>query len=406
MSERTTREYAERLDAADPLRELRDRFAVGADPVAYFDGNSLGRPPKATLDRLSAVLGEEWPGRLIRGWSDSWMELPTSVGDRLGKAVLGAAPGQTVVADSTSVNLFKVLHAACGLRPDRRELVIDDANFPTDRYLVEAVAAQRGLSVRWLQLKSPGAVTAEQLAAAIGPATAAVVLSHVDYRSAAIVDLAAFTRQIHDAGALAVWDLCHSAGAVPIGLDAAEADFAVGCTYKYLNAGPGAPAFLYVADRHLSEVAQPIAGWIGAQDVFAMGPTYVPAAGIRRMLSGTPNVLGLVAADEGARLVGEAGLGRIRAKGLALTDFVTDLVDAWLTPVGVELVSPRDAAVRGSHVTVRHPDAATLTDRLIERGVIPDLRQPDLIRIGLSPLTTAYVEAWDGLDTLRGIIAR
>jgi kynureninase len=404
MGETPDREQMQRLDEADPLREFRDRFAIGPDPIAYLDGNSLGRPPKATLDRLHEVLDEEWTGRLIRGWTEGWTDLPAAVGDRLGATVLGAESGQVVVADSTSVNLFKLLHAAAGLRPDRSEIVIDDANFPTDRYLVTAVAEQRGLTVRWVTPDASG-LTAETIEPVLSSETVAVVGCQADYRTGALADIAGLTELVHDAGALAVWDLCHSAGIVPIGLDAVGADFAVGCTYKYLNAGPGAPAFIYVAARHLPEVRQPIEGWFGAEDVFAMGPTYEPATGIRRMLSGTPNVPGLVAVDEGVRLIGEAGLDRIRAKSIALTDLVTDLADIWLTPAGAEVVSPRESARRGSHVTVRHPEARSLTDRLIKQGVIPDFRNPDLIRLGLSPLTTSYVEAWDGLDMLRGIIA-
>ena len=404
MGETPKREEMLGLDAADPLGEFRDRFAIGPDPIAYLDGNSLGRPPKATLERLRAMLDEEWAGRLIRGWTEGWADLPTAVGDRLGSTVLGADSGQVVVADSTSVNLFKLLHAAAALRPDRTEIVIDDANFPTDRYLVTAVAEQRGLTVRWVR---PGAygVTAETIEPVLSSRTAIVVACQADYRTGALADLAGLTELVHDAGALTVWDLCHSAGIVPVGLDAAQVDFAVGCTYKYLNAGPGAPAFLYVAARHLADVRQPIEGWFGAEDVFAMGPRYEPATSIRRMLSGTPNVPGLIAVDEGVRLVGEAGLDRIRAKSIALTDLVTRLADDWLTPAGAEVVSPRESAQRGSHVTVRHPEARSLTDRLIKQGVIPDLRNPDLIRLGLSPLTTSYVEAWDGLDMLRGIIA-
>jgi kynureninase len=404
MGEAPDRDEMLRLDKADPLREFRDRFAIRPDPLTYFDGNSLGRPPKATLERLRRVLEEEWADRLIRAWTDGWMDLPTEVGDRLGATVIGAAAGQTVVADSTSVNLFKVLHAAAALRPDRTEIVIDDANFPTDRYLVSAVAEQRGLTVRWITPPSFG-VTADSLEPVLSPDTAMVVVCHSDYRTAALADVVGITGLVHDAGALAVWDLCHSAGVAPVELDAAHADFAVGCTYKYLNAGPGAPAFLYVAARHLTSVRQPIEGWFGAEDVFAMGPTYVPATSMRRMLSGTPNVLGLVAVDEGIRLVAEAGLDRIRAKGMALTSLVTTLVDAWLDPLGAQIASPREPETRGSHVTVRHPEARAITDRLIASGVIPDFRNPDLIRLGLSPLTTSYAEAWDGLHTLRGIIA-
>jgi kynureninase len=405
MGEAPDRVEMLRLDKADPLREFRDRFAIGPDPLTYFDGNSLGRPPKATLERLRMVLEDEWADRLIRAWTDGWMDLPTEVGDRLGATVIGAASGQTVVADSTSVNLFKVLHAAATLRPDRTEIVIDDANFPTDRYLVAAVAEQRGLTVRWLTPGPSLGVTAESLEPLLSPDTAMVVVCHADYRTAALADVGGITRLVHDAGALAVWDLCHSAGVAPVELDAAGADFAVGCTYKYLNAGPGAPAFLYVAARHLASVRQPIEGWFGAEDVFAMGPTYEPARSMRRMLSGTPNVLGLVAVDEGVRLIAEAGLDRIRAKGMALTSLVTDLADAWLVPLGAEVASPREPGRRGCHVTVRHADARVITDRLVAGGVIPDFRNPDLIRLGLSPLTTSYAEAWDGIHTLRGIIA-
>jgi kynureninase len=405
MTEAISYEAARKLDAADPLREFRDRFEIGQDPVAYLDGNSLGRPPKATLARIRQEVEERWAGRLIRGWPEHWMELPTRVGDLLGEAVLGAAQRQTVLADSTSVNLYKVLHAACALRPDRTEIVIDDTNFPTDRYIVEAVAAQRGLTVRWLVIESMSGVTAEQLAPLLGPETAVVVLCHVDYRSSAIADVAGLTARIHETGAVAVWDACHSAGVLPIDVDAAGVDFCVGCTYKFLNAGPGAPAFLYVAERHLADLRQPITGWIGAEDVFAMAPTYEPAKGIRRMLSGTPNVLGIAAVEEGVRLVAEAGLDRIRAKGAALTDMAVGLVDEWLAPAGVELLSPRDPARRGCHLIVRHPDAETVTERLIDKGVIPDYRNPRLIRLGLSPLTTSYAEAWSGLDVMRGIIA-
>jgi kynureninase len=404
MTRAMSRDSALALDAADPLREFRERFAIGPDPIAYLDGNSLGRPPKATLERIREEAEEWWAGRLIRGWSEHWMELPTRVGDLLGEVVLGAVPGQTVLADSTSVNLYKVLHAACGLRPDRTEIVIDKTNFPTDRYIVESVAAERGLTVRWIAIESMAGVTADLLAPVLGPQTAVVVLCHVDYRSSAVADLPGLTAMIHDAGALAVWDACHSAGALPIEVDAAGVDFAVGCTYKFLNAGPGAPAFLYVAERHAPDVWQPITGWIGAEDVFAMAPVYEPAVGVRRMLSGTPNVLGIAAVEEGVRLVAAAGLERIRAKGAALTELVIGLVDEWLAPAGVEMLSPRDASRRGCHVIVRHPDAAAITERLVEKGVIPDYRNPGLIRLGLSPLTTSYAEAWDGLDVLRGII--
>src|SRR5688572_28641281 len=302
------RNLAVELDAADPLASFRDRFLPGDDVVAYFDGNSLGRPPRATAERLASFVAEGWGGRLIRGWDEGWVELPVTVGDEIADVVLGAAPGQTVVADSTSVNLFKVLHAACDLRPDRDEIVVDTTNFPTDRYLVEGVAAQRGMTVRWLEPDLVEHVTTDGLAEVLGERTAVVSLSHVDYRSAAILDVPGITEQVHAAGGLVVWDLCHSAGVLPISLDADDVDFAVGCTYKYLNAGPGASAFLYVAERHLSDVTQPVPGWWSAADLFAMADTYTAAPGIRRMLSGTPNIMGILAAQEGVRLVDEAGI--------------------------------------------------------------------------------------------------
>ncbi|MET1037473.1 MAG: aminotransferase class V-fold PLP-dependent enzyme, partial [Aeromicrobium sp.] len=307
------------LDSADPLASFRDRFVIDDDLVAYLDGNSLGRLPIATLDRLTAFVRDEWGGRLIRGWEEGWVDLPVTVGDELGAALLGAAPGQTVVADSTSVCIFKLLHAAAGMRPGRDEIVIDATNFPTDRYLVESVAEARGLTIRWLEPDLVENVTVAVLSEALGDRTGVVLLSHVDYRSGTLLDLPVLTAAVHDAGAVVIWDVCHSAGVVPTALDAAGVDFAVGCTYKYVNAGPGAPAFVYVAARHLTEARQPIAGWWSAADLFAMGDVYEASATIRRMLSGTPSVAGLLAVQEGVRLIAEAGIDAIRAKSEALT---------------------------------------------------------------------------------------
>ena len=384
------------LDAADPLAGFRDRFAIDDDLVAYLDGNSLGRVPKATVTRLETFVREEWGSRLIRGWDDSWVELPVAVGDELGTALLGAAAGQTIIADSTSVNIYKLLHAAAGLRADRDEIVIDATNFPTDRYLVESVAAARGMTVRWLRPDLIDNATVDVLGEALSERTAVVVLSQVDYRSGTLVDLPAVTQLVHDAGAVVLWDLCHSAGVLPIGLDAAEADFAVGCTYKYLNGGPGSPAFMYVAQRHLADVTQPIAGWFSAADLFAMSDTYEASPTIRRMLSGTPAVAGIVAVQEGVRLIAEAGVEAIRAKSEALMAYAIELLD----DAGLEIATPRDPALRGSHVTVRHPDARGITDRMIERGVVPDFREPDLIRLGLSPLSTSFAEVAAGVGVL------
>ncbi|KHL15870.1 kynureninase [Mumia flava] len=399
-----TLDDARALDRDDSLGRFRDEFLIGDDPVAYLDGNSLGRPPLRTLARVEDLMRREWGGRLIRGWEDGWLELPEQVGDRLAAASLGAAPGQTVVAESTSVNIFKLLHAACDLRPGRDEIVATDTDFPTDRYLVESVAAARGMTVRWLSPDLVVGVEPEDVRAALSERTAFVLLSHVDYRSGALADLPTITALAHDAGALAVWDLCHSAGAVPLALDADGVDLAVGCTYKYLNGGPGAPAFLYVAERHIGAVRQPITGWWGVADRFAMGPTYEPAPSIRVMLSGTAYVPGLVAVDASAEVVAEAGLEAIRAKSVALTSLCVELADAWLEPHGFRVASPRDPARRGSHITVRGPGARAVADAMTQARVIPDYRNPDMIRLGLSPLTTSYAELWTALDVTRRIV--
>ncbi|MBC7596651.1 MAG: kynureninase [Kineosporiaceae bacterium] len=396
-----TQQDAIAFDAADPLAPFRERFVIGDEPIAYLDGNSLGRLPKATAARLRDFIDHEWGARLIRGWEEKWVELPTSVGDLLGRELLGAAAGQTVIADSTSVNLYKILHAAAGVRPDRKEIVVDDTNFPTDRYLVESVAAERGLTVRWISPELVENVTPALLDSVLGPQTAIVLLSQVDYRSGTLLDLAGLTAQIQAAGAVVIWDLSHSVGVLPIDLDAAGVDFAVGCTYKYVNAGPGAPAFLYVAERHLAQARQPITGWWSVADMFAMSGDYEPAASIRKMLSGTANVLGIVSVEEGVKLLAEAGIEAIRAKSIALTEFEISLVDQWSGSSAQTLVTPRDSSLRGGHVTVRTPQARAIADHLIANGIIPDFRNPDMIRLGLSPLTTSFAEVWAAYETAR-----
>ncbi|KAA1420598.1 kynureninase [Mumia zhuanghuii] len=392
------------LDRADPLAPFRSEFLMTDDPVAYLDGNSLGRPPLRTLERVEQTLRHAWGERLIRSWEEGWLDLPEQVGDRLATACLGAAAGQTVVAESTSVNIFKLLHAGCSLRPDRDEIVATDSDFPTDRYLVDSVAAARGLTVRWVRPDLVEGVTEAALREVLSERTALVLLSHVDYRSGAMLDVGAVTALVHEFDALAAWDLCHSAGVVPLALDADDVDLAVGCTYKYLNAGPGAPAFLYVAERHLGSVRQPITGWWSSADRFAMGPTYEPDPSIRAMLSGTAYVPGIVAVDASVSLVAEAGIEAIRAKAVALTDLCVELVDAWLAPYGFVVASPRDSARRGGHVTIQGPRAREVADAMYEAQVIPDFRNPDMIRLGLSPLTTSYAELWRALDVTRRIV--
>jgi kynureninase len=380
-------ESAAALDAADPLAGFRDRFVVAPDVAAYLDGNSLGRPLTASVERVGTFLREQWAGRLIRGWDEGWLDLPVRIGDELGRVALGAASGQTVIGDSTTVLLYKVIRAALELRPDRDEIVIDRDDFPTDRYLVESIAVERGLTVRWIE---EGDVTPGRVAEVVGPRTAVVVLSAIAYRSGFLADLPGITELVHGAGALVLWDLCHSAGVLPHSLDEWGVDFAVGCSYKYLNGGPGAPAFAYVREELQAEFRQPIAGWLGSATPFEMGQGYQPGPGMRRVLSGTPPVLGMVGLQDTIALVDEAGIEAIRAKSVALTEHAIGLADE-LLPDAV-LATPRDAARRGSHITLDHPAFEALMPRLWERGVIPDFRRPRGIRLGLSPLSTSFAE--------------
>jgi kynureninase len=390
------------LDGADPLAHLRARFIGAESDLVYFDGNSLGRPVAATVERLGDFIRDEWGGRLIRGWDEQWMQLPTTLGDDLARICLGAAAGQTAIGDSTTVWLYKLMRAAVDhavrTDPGRTEIVIDTDNFPTDRYVAEGIAAERGLTLRWIEVDTSEGVTADQLRAAVGERTALVVLCHVAYRSAWLADAPELTRIAHDAGALVLWDLCHSAGSVPIALDEWDADLAVGCSYKYLNGGPGSPAFGYVNARLQGELTQPIQGWMGHADPFLMGPGYAPAAGIRRFISGTPPILGMVAMQGMLELIDEAGMEAIRAKSVALTSYAVELADATLPEV--TLASPRDAAQRGGHVTLHHDRMREVTARLWKRDVIPDYRDPGGLRIGLSPLSTSFDEVERGMEAV------
>jgi kynureninase len=393
------------LDESDPLAAYRERFVGAEAPLVYFDGNSLGRPLTVTGPRLAAFVDEAWGGRLIRGWDEGWFDLPRTLGDRLGRACLGAAPGQVAIGDSTTVLLYKLMRAAVAARPDRTEIVLDRDQFPTDRYVADGVARESGLTLRWIEVDPAAGVTAAQLADVVGPETALVVLNHVAYRSAWLADAPELTRIAHDAGALVLWDLCHSAGVVDVRLDEWGVDLAVGCTYKYLNGGPGSPAFLYVAQRHQAELTQPIQGWMGADDPFLMGPSYVAATGIRRFLSGTPPIVGMLALQDMLELVEEAGIGAVRAKSEGLTAYALDVADELLAPLGVTVASPRAPRQRGGHVTLNHPLMREVTAALWERDVIPDYRDPHGLRIGLSPLSTSYVEVRAGLESVGEVLA-
>ena len=394
-------ERAAALDAADELAAFGDEFQRAPEVVAYLDGNSLGRPLHSTSARLAEFVEQEWGTRLIRSWDDRWMQLPTTLGDRIGAIALGAAPGQTVVADSTTVMIYKLIRSALEAAPGRTEIAIDSTNFPTDRFVIEGIVAERGASIRWIHADPVEGVTAADVAEVVGDTTALVVLSHVDYRSSAIADMAGITAIVQAAGALILWDLCHSAGVVPVELDACGVDFAVGCTYKYLNGGPGSPAFAYVSAALQASAIQPIWGWMGAADVFAMADSYTPAPSIRQFISGTPPIMGMLAMEGMLDLIEQAGIDRIRQKSLNLTEFFISAAEEVLAPWSPELLSPRDADRRGSHVTIGHPGFRDANAILWERGVIPDFRPPQGLRIGLSPLSTSFHEVAAGVLAIR-----
>jgi len=388
------------LDASDPLAGFRERFVIADPALLYLDGNSLGRLPVATRERVLAGL-DQWSREVVSGWHD-WIDLPLRAGDALG-ALLGAEPGEVIATDSVTVNLYKLVCAALDARHGGA-LVTDRGNFPTDRYVLEGIAAARGLELRIFDSDELDGPVAADLGG-LGEGDV-VVLSHVAYRSGALADMAGLTAAARERGATLIWDLSHSAGAVPVDLRAAGAELAVGCTYKYLNAGPGAPGYLYVASELQGALRSPIQGWFGQSDQFAMERDYDPVPGIARFLAGTPPILQLAAVEEGAKLTAEAGLAAIRAKSVALTELIVALHDEWLEPLGFELGSPRDPAVRGSHVSVDHPRAWTFTRALIEAGVTPDFRGPDSIRLGVAPLYTSHAEVYDALEALRAIAAR
>jgi kynureninase len=396
------------LDAADPLARYRERFVVDDPSLVYLDGNSLGRLSLDARDAVTATVAA-WGGELIRAW-DHWLDLPERIGDRIAEVCLGARSGEVVVADSTTVNFYRLAVAALDARPGRRVIVTDLANFPTDRYVLEGIAAARDAEIQWIVTDPVEGVRPADVVAALRtrPAgdVALVTLSAVDYRSAAIAEVGAITALAHEVGALALWDLSHAVGSVPLDLERDGVDLAVGCTYKYLNGGPGSPAFLYVRRDLQDALRNPIQGWFGQRDQFAMGAAYDPAPGIRRWLVGTPPIVALAGVAAGVELVAEAGIAVIRAKATALSALAVNLFDAWLAPCGFTLGSPRDAARRGAHVTIRRADAQALARALIGHGVVPDFRAPDGIRLGLSPLTTRFADVERGLDRLRQLASR
>jgi kynureninase len=376
---------------------MRDKFFLPRG-IIYLDGNSLGALPRVTRRRLNEVIQQEWGERLIRSWNESgWIEAPQRVGDKIAR-LIGAQPGEVIVTDSTSINLFKTLAAALALRPDRRVILSTLDNFPTDLYMAQGLIQQLG-GRHTLRL-----VARDELVEHLTDEVATLMVTHVNYQSGRILDMPGLTRRAHEQGALALWDLSHSAGALPVDLDAADADFAVGCGYKYLNGGPGATAFLYVARRHQASFSQPLAGWMGHAQPFAFVPNYAPAEGVARYLSGTPAILSLAALECGVDLLLEADLSRIRAKSLALTTLFIELVESRLRRFGLELATPRDTVIRGSQVSFHHPEGYAMMQALIRDGVIGDFRAPDIMRFGFTPLYLRYVDVWDAVTRLRRIL--
>jgi kynureninase len=391
-----TREEVASWDDRDPIRSFRDEFDLPSG-VLYLDGNSLGALPKKTAARLQQIVAEEWGRDLIRSWNaHDWIRYPRRVGDRIAK-ILGAAPGQVVAADSTSVNLFKLLGAAVGLGGSRRVILSEEENFPTDLYVAQGFAGLLGSS----RLKL---VRRADLAGSIDDSVAVVTLTHVDFRTGEMHDMRELTRFCHDRGALVIWDLSHSAGAVPLQLDRDDVDFAIGCGYKYLNGGPGAPAYLYVAEKHQAAIRPPLSGWMGHEAPFAFDTDYRPAPGIERHLCGTPAILAMAALEVGVEITARADMEQIRAKSRKMGDLFLRLVEERCPGLGLTPAGPRDSAKRGSQVSLRHVEGYPIMQALIAENVIGDFRAPDILRFGFTPLYLRYVDVWDAVAVLKRIL--
>ncbi|MBO9357433.1 kynureninase [Bordetella petrii] len=397
-----TRSDCLQADRQDPLAPLKQQFELPPG-VIYLDGNSLGVLPNTAAARATAVIGQEWGNGLIRSWNTAgWFDLPARLGDKLGQ-LIGAGPGQVVVTDTTSLNLFKALAAALRIQqqaaPGRRVILSERDNFPTDLYMIQGMIdlLQQGYEMRLVDEQLP-------LEQALDDTVAVVLLSHVNYRTGAMHDMAAVTARAHAHGALAIWDLAHAAGAVPVDLTDADADFAVGCTYKYLNAGPGAPAYIWVAPRHTENFQQPLSGWWGHQRPFDMAVTYEPAGGIRRYLCGTQPIVSLALVECGLDIALAADMNEVRKKSLALGDLFIRLVESRCADHPLTLVTPREHARRGSHVSIGHPKGYEVMRALIARGVIGDYREPQVLRFGLTPLYLGYANIWDAVDALKTVL--
>lgn len=389
------------LDDEDRMSALRERFVIADPALSYLDGNSLGRLPRTARDAVMKAVDSEWGEGLVRSWHE-WIDLPERIGDQLAP-LIGAGRGEVLLCDQTSINLYKLACAALA-HTGRRVIVGDDSNFPSDRYVLRAAAEAHAGDLREAQVDPHHGPDLESVAAAMDDRVGLLSLSLVSFRSGALADLTAFTDLAHRHGALVLWDLSHAAGAVPVELSAASADLAVGCTYKYLNGGPGAPAFLFVREDLQQSLHQPIPGWFGHDDLFAFEDAYRPATGIRRFAVGTPPILSLRAAEAGIALTAEIGIDALRERSIRLTEFLIRRCDARLEGLGFSLCTPRDPSRRGSHVSLLHPDGYAITRALIARGVVPDFRTPDTIRLGVAPLYTGFAELWDAVEAMARIV--
>jgi kynureninase len=400
-------DFAARLDQEDPLASFRARFLIHDPGMIYMDGNSLGRLSVATMNRLQNAVELEWGRQLVTAWGKNWWEAPSRVGEKIA-LLIGATSGQVIVCDSVSVNLYKLAAAALSLHPARLKIVTDTLNFPSDLYILQGLVRLLGDHHEIIRIgSSEDDITPDldALAAAIDENTALVTLSHVVFKSGYLYDLAAITEMAHRRGALVLWDLSHSVGVVPISLDESQVDFAVGCTYKYLNGGPGSPAFLYVRRDLQDQVSSPINGWWGQKTPFDLELDYQPAVGITRFLTGTPPVLSLLAMEAALAPIIEAGLEHIRRKSILMTEYLVYLFDAVLAPLGFSLGSPRSSDRRGSHISICHPEGYRINRALIdEMNLIPDFRDPDNIRLGLVPIYTTYSEIWEAVRRINLVV--
>jgi kynureninase len=403
----SSREFAAHLDEQDSLASFREQFVSNDPDLIYLDGNSLGRLPKAVIERMKKAVEEEWGTDLIRGWNKGWWESPTRIGNKIA-SLLGAGEDQVIVGDQTSINLFKLATAALTLQPQKTGIITDTFNFPSDLYILQGInnlLGNRHEIIRIGAIDNDITPDLSALEAAIDENTSLVTLSHVTFKSGYLYDMASITELVHSKGAVVLWDLSHSAGAVPIELDRCDVDLAIGCTYKYLNGGPGAPAFLYVNKRIQNDVISPIWGWWGQKDPFEFDLDYQPAPGVQRFLAGTAPMLSTLAMEEALTPLLEAGMDALRAKSVLITDYATFLSDTLLAPLGFSLGSPRDSARRGSHISIRHEEGYRINRAMIEElNVIPDFRAPDNIRLGFAPLYVSFTDIWEGFDRIRRVV--